>query len=78
MWAGTEHITIEYKGNEGVTEHLSLWDPSNDKLAHGYKQEPMSVAKPMRFMGSCYKLYINNSRTNYKSSFIDAALHNHY
>ena len=25
------------KGNGGVTEHLSLWDPSNNKLAHGYK-----------------------------------------
>ena len=25
------------KGNGGVTKHLSLWDPSNDKLAHGYK-----------------------------------------
>ena len=32
----SEHRTI-HKGNGGVTEHLSLWDPSNDKLAHGYK-----------------------------------------
>ena len=40
-WLGIKGPLIPFpytvKGNGGVTEHLSFWDPSNDKLAHGYK-----------------------------------------
>ena len=49
------------KGNGGITDHLSLRDSSNDKLAHGYKLQTVHKQQLVHHY-------------NYKPSIIDVAL----